>query len=279
MGRPLKIQKYSTGSGNGGAAVIVDSAYPPFAAPTSMDTATATYPTGGTNPPWLGVVGGTQPVTVATATYPIVKCRVFVTGFAEADGTIIRQKGSRKFLVADGTSRTALVSGRAYRITVVGDTDWASYGAPQTGIDPATGLPANFIGQIFTATAALGNTGTGRVNAVGTCVLTSDLSPTAGNMSISYFSGATDSTEIAISKLTNRFLQNFAGGETGGNADTGDVWNYDQVVNNVALDANFFTDEGTVAKSGAEIATWGANGSEQNAGGTLDLGIVENYTS
>ena len=110
-------------------------------------------------------------------------------------------------------------------------------------------------------------------------MLTSDLSPTAGNMSISYFSGATDSTEIAVSKLTNRFLQNFAGGCTGGNADTGDVWLDTQVVNNVALDANFFTDEGTVVKSGADVDTWGANGSEQNAGGTLDLGIVENFTS
>ena len=268
MGRPLKVQKYSTGSGVGGAAVIVDRAYPPFASPTSMDTATATYPTGGTNPPWLGVVGGTQPVTVASTTYPIVKCRVFVTGFAEADGQIIRQKGSRKFLVADVTSRTALVSGRSYRITVVGDTDWSSYGAPNAQI-----------GTIFTATAALADTGTGTVNAVGQCVLTSDLSPTAGNMSISYFAGATDSTEQAISKLTNKFFQNFAGGETGGNADTGDVWNPDLVVNNVALDANFFSDEGTVAKSGAETATWGANGSEQNTGGTLDLGIVENYTS
>jgi hypothetical protein len=262
MGRPLKIQKYNTST-----STPVDQAYPPFASPTSMDTATATYPTGGTNPLWLGVVGGTRGTDVST-TYPVVKCRVFVTGFAEADGVIIRQKGSRKFMVADVTARTALVSGYAYRITVVGDTDWASYGAPTAQV-----------GTIFTATAALANTGTGRVNAVGTCVLTSDLSPTAGNMSISYFSGATDSTEQAISKLTNKFFQNFDGGETGGNADTGDVWNYDLVVNNVALDANFFSDEGTVAKSGAEADTWGVNGSEQNAGGTLSLGIVENYTS
>ena len=262
MGRPLKIQKYNTST-----STPVDQAYPPFASPTSMDTATATYPTGGTNPLWLGVVGGTRGTDVST-TYPVVKCRVFVTGFAEADGVIIRQKGSRKFMVADVTARTALVSGYAYRITVVGDTDWASYGAPTAQV-----------GTIFTATAALANTGTGRVNAVGTCVLTSDLSPTAGNMSISYFSGATDSTEQAISKLTNKFFQNFDGGETGGNADTGNVWNYDQVVNNVALDANFFSDEGTVAKSGAEADTWGVNGSEQNAGGTLSLGIVENYTS
>jgi hypothetical protein len=260
MGRPLKIQKYNTST-----STPIDQAYPPFAAPTSMDVATVVYPTGGTNPLWLGVVGGTRGTDVST-TYPVVKCRVFVTGFAEADGVILRQKGSRKFMVADITSRTALVSGFAYRITVVGDTDWASYGAPTAQV-----------GTIFTATAALGSTGTGRVNAVGTCVLTSDLSPSAGNMSISYFLG--DSTEVAVSKLTNKFLQNFDGGCTGGNADVGDVWDSDLVVDNVVLDANFFTDEGTVAKSGAETATWGANGSEQNAGGTLDLGIVENYTS
>jgi hypothetical protein len=187
---------------------------------------------------------------------------VFVTGFAEADGQIIRQKGSHKFLVADITSRTALVANQAYRITIVGDTDWASYGAPDAQI-----------GTIFTATAALANTGTGRVNAVGICVLTSDLSPTAGNMSISYFSN--DSVETPISKLTNKFLQNFAGGATGGNADTGDVWNYAQVVNDVEFAANFFSDEGVTAKSGAEVDTWAGTG--QLSTGNLDLAIVENY--
>jgi hypothetical protein len=201
---------------------------------------------------------------VATANYPIVKVRVFVTGFAEADGFIIRQKGSRKFLVADATSRTALVSGQAYRITVVGDTDWASYGAPDAQV-----------GTIFTATSALADTGTGRVNAVGICVLANDLSPTAGNMSISYFSN--DSSETAISKLTNKFLQNFNGGEAGGNADTGDVWNYTQVNNNVTFAANFFSDEGVTAKSGADVETWA--GTSQLSTGNLDLAIVENYTS
>jgi hypothetical protein len=199
---------------------------------------------------------------VASTNYPIVKCRVFVTGFAEADGQIIRQKGAHKFLVADVTNRTALIAGKAYRITIVGNTDWASYGAPNAQI-----------GTIFTATAALGSTGTGRVNAVGICVLTSDLSPTAGNMSISYFSN--DSTETAISKLTNKFLQNFAGGATGGNADTGEVWNYAQVVNDVEFAANFFSDEGTTAKSGAEVDTWA--GTSQLSSGNLDLAIVENY--
>ena len=260
MGRPLKINKAATSGGAGGIDIgfnALASLIAPVPPSSVSDWVSGTD--------YLGVVGGSN--TVDTASYPTVKCRVFVTGFAEEDGYIIRQKGSRKYLVGGTTARTALVAGYAYRITVVGNTDWTSYGA--------TGNPQ--VGDIFTATAALANTGTGRVNAVGQCVLTSDLSPTAGNMSISYFSN--DSTETAISKLTNKFLQNFAGGETGGNADTGDVWAASQVVNNVEFAANFFSDEGTTAKSGAEIDTWGTNGSEQLATGALDLAIVENYNS
>jgi hypothetical protein len=254
MGRPLKIKKIIETGGNG--KDIGFNAFDQLTNPA--------LPVGGAmnTDQYLGVVGGTQPPTVATAAYPIVKCRVFVTGFAEADGQIIRQKGSRKYLVADVTSRTALVQGRSYRITIVGDTDWAAYGAPNAQI-----------GTIFTATAALGNTGTGRVNAVGVCVLTSDLSPTAGNMSISFFSGA-DSTEQAISKLTNKFLLDFTGGETGGNANTGDVWNPAQVIQNVRFDTNFFSDEGYEIKSGTSGA---ANSSGQQ--NRLSLAIVENYTS
>jgi hypothetical protein len=258
MGRPLKIKKIIETGGNGKDIG--------FNGLLTLEAPVTPSSTWDTDTEYLGVVGGTQPPTIATAAYPIVKVRVFVTGFAEADGYIIRQKGSRKFMVADSTARTALVSGQAYRITVVGDTDWSAYGAPSAQI-----------GTIFTATAALGNTGTGRVNAVGTCVLTSDLSPTAGNMSISYFSN--DSTETAISKLTNKFLQNFAGGGTGGNADTGDVWAASTIVNNVEFAANFYSDEGVTAKSGAEVDTWGVNGSEQLVNGNLDLAIVENYTS
>jgi hypothetical protein len=264
MGRPLKIKKITEASYNSstGANPGVDIG---FNALTSLTAPVLPSPVFDSATEYLGVVGGTQPTTVASTNYPIVKCRVFVTGFAEADGTIIRQKGAHKFLVADTTSRTALVANQAYRITIVGDTDWASYGAPNAQI-----------GTIFTATAALGNTGTGRVNAVGICVLTSDLSPTAGNMSISYFSN--DSSETAISKLTNKFLQNFAGGATGGSADTGDVWNATQQVNNVVFADNFFSDEGVTAKSGADVATWD-NGGSQLTTGNLDLAIVENFTS
>ena len=270
MGRPLKIQKLSTGSGNGGASVGIDLGFPNFG---SLTNPVKNSVGNMTDAQYLGVVGGAAPTDAPSTTNPRVDVIVNIanpsgTGLGVAQGYIIRQKGSHKYLVGGTTARTVLVSGLAYRITVVGDTAWTSYGA--------TGNPQ--VGDIFTATAALADTGTGRVNAVGQCVLSTSLSSqTAGNMSISYFSN--DSTETAISKLTNKFLQNFAGGATGGNANTGDVWAATDTVDNVALVANFFSDEGTMAKSGAEVDTWGANGSEQNAGGTLDLAIVENYNS
>jgi hypothetical protein len=46
------------------------------------------------------------------------------------------------------------------------------------------------------------------------------------------------------------------------------------VVNDVRYAANFFTDEGTVIKSGTTGS--GNTGTQQNL---LDLGIVENYNS
>jgi hypothetical protein len=255
MGRPLKIKKTTTG--DIGFNALASLTNPVLPSPV-WDSATE----------YLGVVGGSN--TVDTANYPTVKCRVFVTGIAaEEDGYIIRQKGAHKFLVGGTTARTALVSGVAYIITVVGNTDWNAYGVSGTAA----------VGTTFTATSALADTGTGRVNAVGVCVLSSaaDDALTAGNMNITYSVG--DSAATNVSKLTNKFLQNFAGGATGGSANTGDVWAAADTIDNVAYVANFFTDEGTMVKSGAEVTTWGANGSEQNAGGTLDLGIVENYNS
>jgi hypothetical protein len=259
MGRPLKIQKY-----NASTSTPVDQAYPPFS------QLTAPTPPTGTNPAWLGVVGGVQGGGVSAA-YPVVKCEVYITSSysGQAAGVILRQKGAHKFLVATTASIDPVnaVAGVALRITAVGDTNWVAM-----GLSPSATAA---VGTIFTPTAASGAGTTGTAQEVGQCVLTSDLTPSAGNMSVSYFFG--DSTEVAISKLTNRFVQNFAGGEVGGVANTGDVWSATQVVNNVVLDANFFTDEGTEAKSGAEVDTW-ATGS-QNATGTLDLAIVENYTS
>jgi hypothetical protein len=258
MGRPLKIQKTNN-------SILTDAAYPPFSELTNP------VPPVGTTPAWLGVVGGNFSTSSPSAQYPVIECQVNIalpngTGAGVHNGRIIRQKGSRKFLVADGTTLNDedLVVGAAYQILSAGGTDWTQWGAP-------VGWS---VGTIFTCTST-GTLANGTALLVGQCVLINDLTPAAGNMAISYSTG--DSTATAISKITNRFLQNFNGGETGGNANTGDVWSPAQVVNNVTYAANFFTDEGTEAKSGADVATWA--GTQQNSNGTLDLGIVENYTS
>ena len=273
MGRPLKIQKYSTGSSITGGAVAIDQAYPPFDAPTSMDTNTVVLPSPATTIPFTGVVGGVQGGGVST-TYPIVE----VTGNIQnsytgsASSVILRQKGAHKFLVATAAGidpANAVISATptvALRILTLGDTDWQAMGAPVGAA----------IGTVFTPTAASGAGTTGTAQEIGQCVLTSDSTPAEGNMTITMAVDG-DSTAVYVSKLTNKFVQDFNGGETGGNADTGDVWNADQVVNDIEYAANFFTDASTFAKSGAETATWAST--NQNSDGTLDLAQVDKLTS
>lgn len=269
MGRPLKIQKIISTANPG-----VDNGYPNFGSLTapvknSADTLN--------DDEFLGVVGGSN--TVDTATFPTVKCRVFITGIAaEEDGYILRQKGAHKYLVGGTTARSALISGNAYRITTVGDTAWNDYGLVGTAA----------VGAIFTATATLADTGTGRVNAVGVCILSSeaDTALTEGNMNITYT--LSDSTAVQISKLTNKFMRdwtNFAnesGSALTSYADGGNNVGVVDYTGEGVVIANFFTDEGTVEKSGAEDAT---NGTAQSTGtffsstGAVELGIVENYNS
>ena len=274
MGRPLKIQKYSTGSSITGGAVAIDQAYPPFAAPTSMETDTVVLPSPATTPvPFTGVVGGLQGGAVST-TYPIVE----VTGNIQnsytgsASSVILRQKGAHKFLVATaaGIDPANAVIGAtptvALRILTLGDTNWQAMGAPVGAA----------VGTVFTPTAASGAGTTGTAQEIGQCVLTSDSTPGEGNMTITMAVGG-DSTAVYVSKLTNKFVQDFNGGETGGNADTGDVWNPTQVVNDIEYAANFFTDESTFAKSGAEVDTWAST--NQNSNGTLGLAQIDKLTS
>ena len=276
MGRPLKIQKYSTGSGNGGAAVAVDQAYPPFTSPSSMDLPTVVLPTPTTTSLWMGVVGGQRGGAVS-ATYPVVEVQVNIalpsgSGAGAHNGVIIRQKGSHKFLVADlnaAITAGSFVVGAAYLINSFGTTtNWQAAGAP----------PTAQAGDIFTATSAGG--GNGNAYLVGQCVLKKQAigSLTVGNMSITMSIG--DSAATYISKLTNKFAQDFNGGETGGNDNTGNVWNPAQVINDIAYAANFFEDGEQFVKSGADLPTWAAsNGSDQNSNGTLTTAVVENYTS
>lgn len=246
MGRPLKIQKIIATANPG-----VDNGFNPFSSFTAAVVPEGFTPGSATE--YQGVVGGSN--TVDTANYPTVKCRVYITGIgAEEDGYIIRQKGAHKYLVGGTTARTALVSGVSYRITTVGDTNWNAYGLYGTAA----------VGTIFTATSALGDTGTGAVNAVGICVLAdqADGALSEGNMNITFSVG--DSTAQTVSKLTNKFLLDWYGGS-------------DYAATSVVADkryaTNFFTDQSVVEKSGSEAPT--ATGGVS----TVQLVIVENYNS
>jgi hypothetical protein len=250
MGRPLKIQKTSTGSGNGGAAVSVDLGFPNFGSLTApvFNSPTQTLDSA----QYLGVVGGAAPTDTPSATNPRVDVTVNIanpsgSGIGVAQGYIIRQKGSHKYLVGDatGVNDGSFVVGQAYQISTVGTTtNWT-----------AAGAPANFgLGTIFTATS-VGGSGNGAANSVGVCVLDDDVTPAAGLMAITYTLG--DSTATTISKLTNKWLLNWAGGST---------YAATSVINDVRYVTNFFTDEGTVIKSGT-------------AQTTVELAIVDNVTS
>ena len=248
MGRPLKIQKLSTGSGNGGASVGVDLGFPDFG---SLTNPVKNSVGNMTNAQYLGVVGGAAPTDTPSTTNPRVDVIVNIqlasgSGAGVAQGYIIRQKGSRKYLVGDVTSIADedLVVGNSYIITSVGTTDWVACGAP-----------ANYaVGTIFTCTADAG-AGSGTANLVGVCVLDNDVTPAAGLMAITYTNN--DSTATPISKLTNKFLLDYTGGSG---------YTEDEVTNDVRYVANFFTDEGTVIKSGT-------------AQSTIDVVIVDNVTS
>ena len=94
MGRPLKIQKANTTRDIG------------FNAVASL-TAPVT-PSGLAQDEFYGVVGGdvvsTNVANAGTAAYPTVKVRVFITGYDEQDGFILRQKGSSTYLVYDAVN-------------------------------------------------------------------------------------------------------------------------------------------------------------------------------
>ncbi len=248
MGRPLKIQKYSTNSGIGspGAAVGIDVGFPNFGS--------LTDPVYNTNPEtlsandYLGVVGGVRS-TATSATNPVVKCIVNITNSftGSDDGVILRQKGSHKFLVATNTAidPANAVVGVSVRIVAVGDTNWVAMGAPVGAA----------VGTIFQVTTAAGAGTSGTCQEVGVCVLDNDSTPAAGYMAVGFAVG--DSSLIYASKLTNKWIQDWAGGND---------YSYASVVADNRYVTNFFTDEGTVIKSGT-------------AQSTIDVVIVDNVTS
>jgi hypothetical protein len=278
MGRALKIQKNNVGSGTTvtgtppvtayNQTVLTDAGFPNFGSLTNpvynspVQTLDANQ--------FLGVVGGSPATSTASATFPEIAALVNIT---LADGTdsytvtssytgrIIRQKGSHKFLVAATGATIAdedMIVGQAYQVAVLGTTNWQSVGA---GADTA-------VGDIFTATAV--GSGTGELYAVGQCVLSNTATPATGFMSIQYSVG--DSAAVYASYITNKWIRDWNGMTYGNYADSNFGPNIQSSENFYVT--NFFTDEGTVTWSGAEIIN-----SAEAQNGTLQLAQVASVTS
>jgi hypothetical protein len=260
MGRALKIQKNNN-------SILTDAGYPNMGSLTapvypSVDTLSSTE--------YLGVVGGSPTTSTPTTTNPEVACLVNIsladgtTTYSVANqytGRIIRQKGSHKFLVAYTYATTALsvglIVGQTYQVVSLGTSDWTTV---------MSGTAA--VGRIFTALAA--GAGNGTVYPVGQCVLSNTATPAAGNMSISYSVG--DSSAVYASYITNKWVrdwngmtyQNYSNSNLGVNVQSGENF----------YPTNFFTDEGTVTWSGAEVV-----GGTQSQNGTLQLAQIASVTS
>lgn len=278
MGRALKIQKNNVGSGTDvsgtppvttyNQTILTDAGYPNFGSLTnpvynSADTLSAAD--------YLGVVGGAPATSTPTTTNPEIAALVNIT---LADGTdsytatssytgrIIRQKGSHKFLVA-ATGATIndedMIVGQAYQIAALGTTNWQACGAPAGAA----------VGDVFTCTVDAG-AGTGTVYAVGQCILSNTATPASGYMSIGFSVG--DSSAVYASYITNKWIRDW-NGMTYGNYSNSNLGTNIQSSENF-YPVNFFTDEGTVTWSGADII---AGAAAQN--GSLQLAQVDKVTS
>ena len=264
MGRSLKIQKTSPGSGNGGASVTVDAGFNNFGSLTNP-----VYNSAGTlsSSDFLGVVGGSPATSTASTSFPEVVAAVNIlladgTNTGSGAGRIIRQKGAHKFMVARTAATVgvaSLIVGQAYQIALVGTTDWSTVGA---------GKGTVALGDIFTATAT--GSGSGTCYPVGTCVLSNSGSPAAGFMSVRFSVG--DSVAVYASYLTNKWIRDWNGMTYGTYSDS-NLGNNNYTSENF-YPVNFFTDEGTVTWSGAEVIN---SANAQN--GSLQLAQVNKVTS
>ena len=124
------------------------------------------------------------------------------------------------------------------------------------------------VGRIFTALSA--GAGNGTVYPVGQCVLSNTASPTAGNMSIRFSVG--DSVAVYASYITNKWVRDWTGMTYGNYSDSNLGVNIQS--GELFYPTNFFTDEGTVTWSGAEVVA-----SAQSTNGTLQLAQVASVTS
>jgi len=280
MGRALKIQKNNVGAGTSvsgsnpvvtsyNQTVLADAGFPNFGSLTNPAYNTPVQTLDSTQ--FLGVVGGSPATSTASATFPEVAALVNIllvdgsdsqTATSSYTGRLIRQKGSHKFLVAATGATIAdedLLVGQAYQIASLGTTNWQACGAP-AGAD---------VGDVFTVTADAG-AGTGTAYAVGQCVLSNTATPAAGYMSIAYSVG--DSSAVYASYITNKWVRDW-NGMTYGNYSNSNLGVNVQSNENF-YPTNFFTDEGNVTWSGAEVIS-----SAQAQNGTLQLAQIASVTS
>ena len=266
MGRALKIAKTSPGSGNSGASVNVDVAYPNFGSLTNITYNTPVQTLDSAQ--YLGVVGGSSTDSTPSTTNPEIAVVANValangsyTGYGA--GRIVRQKGSHKFLVeytASSTSAGSFIVGQAYKILSVGTTtDWNAVGH-------GDGNAA--VGDEFTATAV--GSGNGTALPIGQCVLSNTATPASGYMSISFSTG--DSTAVYASYITNKWVRDWNGMTYGNYSDSNYGTNVQSSENQYV--ANFFTDEGNVTVSGGEMV-----GSTQTLNATIQLAQIAQVTS
>ena len=266
MGRALKIAKTSPGSGNSGASVSVDIAFPNFGSLTNpvFNTPVQTLD----DAQYLGVVGGSSTDSTPTTTNPQIAC---VVNLALADGTsttagvgrIVRQKGAHKFLVsytASSTTAGSFIVGQAYKILSAGTTtDWNAVGH-------GDGNAA--AGDEFTATAV--GSGNGTAVPIAICVLSNTATPAAGFMSIAYSVG--DSAAVYASYITNKWVRDWSGMTYATYADSNLGVNVQSGENQYVT--NFFTDEGNVTVSGGSMV-----GTTATTNATIQLAQIANVTS
>ena len=276
MGRALKIQKNNVGAGttvSGSNPVVTtynqtilsDAGYPNFGSLTDPVYNSPTQTLDASQ--FLGVVGGAPTISSPSATYPEISPNVNIalpsgSGQGATTGRIIRQKGSHKFLVSSSTlvQDEDMVVGASYMITTLDVTNWQQMGAPATAT----------VGDIFTCTAVCANPQNGVGVLVGQCILSNTGTPAAGYMSIEFSTG--DSSAVYASYITNKWIRDW-NGMTYQNYSNSNLGTNNQANENF-YPVNFFTDEGTVTWSGAEVV----NGA-QAQNGSLQLAQVVNITS
>ena len=115
-------------------------------------------------------------------------------------GYILAQKGTNKFLVADGAivADESIVASTKYSINTTGDTNWVTVGVQGDA----------YVNKVFTAAAA--GAGTGTVRLAGICTL---VDKAAGSLAANEMSImgqiASSGEQVRIKKLFNRTARDF----------------------------------------------------------------------